>query len=1057
MKKFFQLIYKKLISTKTLIFLAVLYAIAMGVATFIENDFGISTARSLIYNSLWFELLMILLMVNLVGNIIRFKMYRRKKWVVFTFHVSFLIILLGAAVTRYISFEGLMPIREGETTDVFLSEKVYLKVEIDDGIDQIVPPVLKNLNLSAIDIPFLTDNHYKTSLSFKGKPVSIEILKYIPKANEIFIQNPNGEKYLKIIASTDSGREDIYINDGGTIIIGTKRFSFNNPIPNTINIFEKNDSLFYISPFEGNRMVMQTQEKHLLPKDSITPFHLASLYQIEEVSFVVPEKPFNGELQFKSGPVNSNALDLLQIKIKSGENEKIFNLTGGQYLSENPKIFQLNGLNFRVNFGSIHKKLPFQIKLRDFQLENYPGSDMPKSYASEVTVIDKDTSFDYRIYMNHILDYKGYRFYQSSYTITPQYEQTELSVNHDYWGTLITYIGYTLLYLGLILIFFVKGTRFHQLKKMLRKLQKERLSLVLLLVSFTFFNHLNTWGQKIDASKIDSIVIKTIVPKDKAEEFGRLVIQDYGGRLKPINTYSSELLRKLTKRDTYKVSSGEEFTADQVLTGMLSYPQGWWYVPLIYIKPQDEKLRNIIGIDTKQKYAALIDFFDEQGNYKLQSYIEEAQKKRIKSKFEQDVIDVSSRVNLLYNTLMYENMRLFPLPNDPNNKWYSWIHLEKYNFNEEDKNFALNAIPLWLKEMFKAKESGDYQFADQILKGIATFQQRFGAEVYPDKNKIKWEYFYNKHDAFRSLFWQYMILSLIIFIIAVIQIFNAKKWINLFYKFFYGISVLLFIWMTFFMGLRWYISGHAPWSNAYESMLYISFAIILFTLWFGRKSPLVLASGLFIGSMTLMIAHWNWMDPQIENLVPVLNSYWLNIHVSIIVASYGPFAIGMILGLISLFLMALTNEKNKKRLEHQIKKLTIINEMALTIGLVLLTIGNFLGGQWANESWGRYWGWDPKETWALISIVIYAIIIHARFVPGLKGKFAFNLMSVIGFASIIMTYFGVNFYLSGLHSYAKGEPQTTPAFIYYWIVFIVMLSSVAYYKYKKFYAKTGLK
>ena len=159
MKKFFQLIYKKLISTKTLIFLAVLYAIAMGVATFIENDFGISTARSLIYNSLWFELLMILLMVNLVGNIIRFKMYRRKKWVVFTFHVSFLIILLGSAVTRYISFEGLMPIREGETTDVFLSEKVYLKVEIDDGIDQIVPPVLKALNLSAIDIPFLTDNH----------------------------------------------------------------------------------------------------------------------------------------------------------------------------------------------------------------------------------------------------------------------------------------------------------------------------------------------------------------------------------------------------------------------------------------------------------------------------------------------------------------------------------------------------------------------------------------------------------------------------------------------------------------------------------------------------------------------------------------------------------------------------------------------------------------------------------------------------------------------------------------------------------------------------------
>ncbi len=1054
MNNFIHKIYNLLISTKTLVVLSVLYATAMAVATFIENDFGTQTARTLVYNSFWFELLMVLLAVSLIGNIIRFRMYKKEKWAVFIFHLAFLIILIGAAVTRYISFEGMLPIREGETTDTFLSDKVYLKVDIDDGIDRIVPPIQKELDLSAVEVPLLTDNHYQTTTDFKGKPVKIEIINYIPKAREIFQEDPQGEKYLKVVATTGNGREEIYINDGGSVMIGDKHVSFNRVIPQAINIFEQNDSLYFVSPYQGTRMRMQDQQKFELHQDSIVPFHFASLYQVGGISFVVPQVPVHGKLEFHSGPKNSNALDLLQVKVTAGDKEKIVNLTGGQYIPENPKIFQLDGLNFRVNYGSVHRRLPFQIQLRDFQLEKYPGSEMPKSYASEVTVIDKDKSFDYRIYMNHVLDYKGYRFYQSSYTITPEYEQSELSVNHDFWGTWITYLGYALLYFGLIMIFFVKGTRFDHLKKQLRKLQEKRsMSLLWIGLSTAVFFTASTAQAQITQNQIDSLVIKTVAPADKAEAFGHLIIQDYGGRLKPVNTYASELLRKLTKHDTYKISTGETYTADQVLTGMISYPQGWWYVPIIYIKPQDEKLRDIIGVDKKQKYATLADFFDSEGNYKLQHYIEEAQKKRIKGKFDQDVIDVSGRVNLLYNTLLYENLRLFPLPGDPNHKWYSWTQIDKFDFDADDKNFAKNAIPLWLKEIFKAKQTGDYQLADQILQGIDQYQQKFGAAVYPDKDKIKWEIYYNKHDAFRSLFWQFMMLSLIIFGLAILQIFFPKKWGKYLINFFYIISILLFLWMLFFMGLRWYISGHAPWSNAYESMIYVSFAIILFSLILGRKSALVLSAGLFVGSMTLMIAHWNWMDPQIENLVPVLNSYWLDIHVSIIVASYGPFAIAMILGLVSLLLMALTNEKNKDKLEEQIKELTIITEMALTIGLVMLTIGNFLGGQWANESWGRYWGWDPKETWALISIVVYALVIHARFVPGLRGKFAFNLMAVVSFASIVMTYFGVNFYLSGLHSYAKGEPQSTPVFVYYFVGGIIVISSIAYYKYLKYYKK----
>jgi cytochrome c-type biogenesis protein CcsB len=251
--------------------------------------------------------------------------------------------------------------------------------------------------------------------------------------------------------------------------------------------------------------------------------------------------------------------------------------------------------------------------------------------------------------------------------------------------------------------------------------------------------------------------------------------------------------------------------------------------------------------------------------------------------------------------------------------------------------------------------------------------------------------------------------------------------------------------------VRWYISGHAPWSDAYESMIYVAWATMAFGVMLGVKSDLTFASTAFVTAMILMIAHWNWMDPSIGNLQPVLDSYWLMIHVAIIVGSYGPFTLGMILGLITLLLMILTTSKNKEKMALNIKELTIINEMALTVGLVMLTIGNFLGGMWANESWGRYWGWDPKETWALISIMIYAFVIHMRLIPGLRSRFGFSVASVLAFGSIMMTYFGVNFYLAGLHSYAKDDQEISISYIITALVIITLLSIFAYRKHLKYF------
>ena len=248
--------------------------------------------------------------------------------------------------------------------------------------------------------------------------------------------------------------------------------------------------------------------------------------------------------------------------------------------------------------------------------------------------------------------------------------------------------------------------------------------------------------------------------------------------------------------------------------------------------------------------------------------------------------------------------------------------------------------------------------------------------------------------------------------------------------------------------IRWIISGHAPWSNGYESMIYIAWATLLSGVLFSRRSSLTLVATTIVSSLILMVAHLNWLDPEITNLVPVLKSYWLMIHVAIITASYGFLALGAMLGLFGLWLIFLYNFTNNKKLELVCDEITIINEKSLIIGLYMLTIGTFLGGIWANESWGRYWGWDPKETWALVSILVYAIILHLRFIPAMRSKYIFNLASLIGIWSIIMTYFGVNYYLSGLHSYAAGDPMPIPSFVYYLVAIMIVSAILAKWDFK---------
>ncbi|NVJ89240.1 MAG: cytochrome c biogenesis protein CcsA [Flavobacteriaceae bacterium] len=1045
MKKALNFLY----STRLMAVLFIVFAAAMGIATFIENDFGTQTAKALVYNSWWFEAIMVFFIINFFGNIFRYRLHKKDKWPVLMFHLAFLFIIIGAGVTRYIGYEGIMLIDEGETTNTFLSETTYVNAIVDNGSMQ-KPEINEPILLSAWG-----SNSWSYSSDFTtkeaSKDFSFKLVDYIPWAEESFEVDENGDDYLFLVESSSGNRHEHYIKSGTIQNIHNILVGYNSPENNaTINIFKRNDSLKILTKFDGNYQVMANMTKGTITKDSVQDFKLRSLYNVADLPFVVPQYPQKGKMVRKSGPKDDQKLDIIVLDVSSGNETKRVELLGGKFSNDNLKEVSVNGLNFRMWYGAKVLQAPFSVKLNDFQLEKYPGSESAASYASEVTVIAPEETFDYRIFMNNILDYKGYKFFQASYDLSGGKEQTHLSVNHDWWGTFITYLGYSLLYTGMICIFFAKYTRFDSLKNSLRKIRNKKaaLSLAFLLgiTSVSFAQHTN---HVVSNQQIDSILKANLVSLEHAEDFNKLVIQDAGGRMKPAHTFASELVRKVSQTETL-----HGMKPSQVLLSIIENSRLWYEVPAIYLEKKNMEIRQQLGLADTTKYARLSDFFTDRGEYKIRAQVAEAQKKKIQNKFEQDLIKIDRRVGLLYSAIGGGILKIYPIPNDENNKWVS--QPETFNtkgFKATDTIFVRKSLPLYIQLLQTAKKTNDYSKANQVLEGIKKFQKKFGAEIYPSDKKIELEIAYNKYNVFTKLVRYYGLASLFLIGFVIAQIFSTKKWVSYTVKALIGLVAFLFLMHTAGLIVRWYISGNAPWSNAYESIIYVAWTTMLFGFYLGRKSALTIAATTFVTSIILFTASLNWLDPEIANLQPVLNSWWLLVHVSIIVASYGPLTLGMILGIFALFLMLFTNKKNKKKMDLNIKEITIINEMALTVGVVMLTIGNFLGGMWANESWGRYWGWDPKETWALISIMVYAFILHMRLIPGLRGRYTFNLWSIIGYASIMMTYFGVNFYLSGLHSYASGDKVITPSFVYYSIAFVAILGTLSWLKYKKHYSK----
>lgn len=1046
-----------LFSTRLTGILFIVFAIAMGIGTFLDVQQTTSPtpySRVMVYNAWWFEAIMVIFAINFIGNIFRYRLLRKEKWATLLIHLSFIFILFGAFITRYIGFEGVMPIREGETENVLLSEKVYLTTKIDgdymiDGVAQ------RRVLEEELLLSERLNNSFKINSKYDQQPVSIEYVNYINDAKETLVPSEDGENYLELVEAEGGDRHSHWIKEGQVSSIHGVLFAVNNFTEGAINILYDDAEGYQIhAPFAGNYMRMADQFQGELVSDSLQALQLRSLYQVAGLSFVFPQPITKGVFDLvKATEETGQKRNALIVKVTTNNESKIVKLLGGQGFTPTPTTVEVGGLDFHLAYGSKEIELPFSITLNDFIADKYPGTESAySSFMSKVTINNPDeSSFDYDIYMNNVLDHKGYRFFQASFH--PDEQGTILSVNHDFWGTWVTYIGYILLYISLMAIWFVPNSRFTLLKKMLDKVKAKKAKLatlaLLLMGSFGFSQEEAHQHRNVDYEQLDSLIFANQVDKDHAAKFGQLIIQDEGGRMKPINTFASELLRKVSRSDHYK-----GLDANQAFLSMSEFPRVWVELPLINLKRGNDSIRKIIDVPVDTKHVSLIQMFDEVGNSKIGPYLEEASKKSNPNQYEKDIIKTYESLYLLNQGLSGSILRVFPVPNDENNTWVSFPELEHANIQGPDSLFTKRILPMYFKALKEARETGDYTKANEHLESITVYQKRIGSSIMPSENRVNAEILYNKLDIFNRLYKYFLVIGGLMFFFLIFQIFKEKnKTLEQLVKICKYIIWTFFALMTFGLILRWYVSGHAPWSDAYESVIYVAWATVFFGLAFGKKSNLTIASTAFVASIVLWVAHQNWMDPSIANLVPVLDSYWLMIHVSVIVGSYGPFTLAMILGVVSLVLMTLTNEKNKQKMDLNIKELTIINELALIMGIGLLTIGNFLGGMWANESWGRYWGWDPKETWALISIFVYAFVIHMRLIPGLRSRWLYNVMAVLAFASIMMTYFGVNFYLVGLHSYASGDKPITPGFIYYTLAFVIILSTLAYFKHKKYFRK----
>ena len=1015
--------------TVTLLFLV---AFVAAVATFIENDYGKETARAIIYGSNWFEVLLFLTGVNLTGSIVRYKMWKPDRLPIFTFHVSFLIILLGAGITRYFGYEGTMHIREKESSSSFLSERAYLQAELWEGDRRVLQ---KNWDP---EFSPLSSNHFSESITLPdtGEKIQLRLEQYIGRAGEqlLPLEDGSGKAYLNFKIASGSGgpmdARDVNLAEGDAWPTDAGLLSFQEGIspPGTAPLihFEKEGDRVYFVPQQSvSWMRMSDRATGNLSAGRRHLLETGRLYRTAGLSLVI--RDILPSAVRKIVPIdNRNAPVGLVLNVNWNGKPQRAELTGTSGSPGEPVVIQSGDRQLRIRYGSISRELPFSLTLSDFVMQRYPGSSSPSTYESFVVVHDpvSKTEEPYHIYMNHILVHRGYRFYQSSYDRDEQ--GTILSVARDP-GKLPTYAGYILMTIGFILAPFSKTGRFRKLREQLKKGKTAFVWIGFFALALPLWNT-RTFAQEVTGGGF--------VPNpEMAHRFAALPVQDVKGRIEPIDTMAMDVMSKVSRS-----RSVEGVSYDRAFLGMVVDPGGWQAAPLVHVAHPGVNL--LLGIEQGIKKVPFEQFFDRSvggGSYRLLDASEKARRTpdASRSKLDKEILKVDERANVLYMTFRGDLLKLFPIPDDPGHTWVAPSEASE----KLPPDVAGRVTGLW-EAFVRATHSRDPEAFEKAVVDIENYQNEYGVGVIPAKKVLDAEILFNRLDIFDRLTPVYLLTGLFLLFVVFYQILKRTRVSRAIFYLTTGVLALAFAAHTAGLGLRWYVSGHAPWSNGYESLIYISWATALAGFLFARQSSFSLAATSIITGLGLFVAHLSWMDPQVTNLVPVLKSYWLTLHVSIISASYGFLALGALLGFLALILFILRNEQ-RPGIDDSIRELIRIDEMTLMIGLALLSVGNILGAVWANESWGRYWSWDPKETWTLISMLIYAAIIHFRLIPPLRSTFAFATGSVLSFFSVLMTYFGVNYYLTGMHSYAAGDPVPIPVFLYYTIAILALVIYLA--------------
>lgn len=623
------------------------------------------------------------------------------------------------------------------------------------------------------------------------------------------------------------------------------------------------------------------------------------------------------------------------------------------------------------------KELGFEVSLKNFNVVNYPGTDAPMDYVTTLTANTQEI----KVSMNNIGSFNGYRFIQSGYDSDMQ--GTTLGVYHDPWGIGITYTGYALLFISLIATMVSKKTRIRHLYRKALSLQGAKAWAVTALLAVSSFA---TSANAQEMVKIDG---------DIADDFGKICVL-YNSRITPINTVATSFVTKLCGKPTW-----DGLSSNQVFAGWIFDVPYWETVKMIEIK--EKKAQELLGINGK--WASFDDFWDNYNNYKLDAPLKKAYKDG-DTKLQKQLRDADEKFNIIRMLYGGEMLKMFPYAGKQGHmQWFApGQPLGNLKLDEKELVFIKKSMDYLAESII----TGDKARAEEIAKKIYSYQHVRGKAVVPTKFRIYTETFYNKTNAQRLPVMLYLTLSLLLAIVSTLSLNNGKQKKTRLVS-----SVLTWVMLihtTLLLALRWFVSGHLPMSNGYETMQFMAWATLIVTLVMQKRFLPVKQFGPLLSSFALLVAMITDGNPQITQLMPVLQSPLLSVHVMVIMFSYALFGLTALIGLQGLI-------AHHRKQEEKEQQLAALSQFLLYPAVALIAIGIFIGAIWANVSWGRYWSWDSKETWALITMLIYSAPLHAD-IKWLRKAQHMHIYMLLAFLSVLMTYFGVNYFLSGMHSYA---------------------------------------